>query len=110
MLEYRPELLQILLRTGRSSGWSGSGWYSGLCSEPKMLQANSQHQQGVEYARGDHGGKQGWVDSMSKKANPRNLNFAKKNRSNRRNREGEREEEYLSAKTLSSVPKPGRGE
>jgi hypothetical protein len=82
--EYRPELLRVLLRAGRSSGRSGFGWYSGLCSEPKMPQAGSQHQQGVEYARGDHGGKKGWVDSMGKKANPRNLDFAKK-WSNRRN-------------------------
>jgi hypothetical protein len=93
--EYRPELLRVLLREGRS----GSGLYSGLGSEPKMLQAGSQHQQGVEHARGDHGGKQGWVDSMGKKANPRNLDFTKK-WSNRRNQEGEREEEYLSAKKI----------
>jgi hypothetical protein len=103
--EYRPELL----RAGQSSGQSGSEWYSRLCSKPKTPQTNSQHQQGDEYARRDHGGKQGWVYSMGKKANPRNLDFAKK-WSNRRNREGEREKEYPSAKTLSSGPKPNRGE
>jgi hypothetical protein len=76
--EYRPELLRILLRAGRSRGRSCSGWYSGLHREPKntihWLRTSSRCRGSTEGPCGET--KRGELPGQV--SNPRSLDFKKK--------------------------------